>query len=178
MFPFPATIPDWLSWVFCRYQSNGVLLDGQPIVNFLSPLVATPNVNNTSIDVSMPGALPTYAGEASTSTFAIAANTIVGINTSAGAVTLHTPGTPAPGTTFSATDVALFVETNQATLTDVTNGYLIQNPLDLAYYATLTWGPGSGGGANPNIPKGYGATWRQMTKTIASVTTTVWAVAR
>lgn len=178
MFPFPANVADWLSWVFCRFQANGVLLPGEPAVNYLSPLVAVDNPSNGTIDVSMTGSVLAYAGEASTSTFAIAANTSVALNTSANVVVLKTPGTPTPGTMFAVTDVALFVETNQATLTDTTNSYLIQNPIDLGYYATLTWGTGSGGGTNPNLPKGFGASWRQMTKTIASVTTPVWAVAR
>lgn len=178
MFPFAGNIADWLSWVFCRFQAAGVALPGQPTVNFLSPLTAVNNDANTSIDVSMTGSIIAYGGQAATATFAIPANTHVGLNTSANAVAMTTPGTPTPGTVFGVTDVARAVMTNEGTLTDATNNYPIQNPIDFDFYPTITWGPGSGGASNPALPPGFPATWRQMVRTISGTPQTVWAVAR
>lgn len=175
-FPFPATIPDWLSWIFCRFQWNGTPLPGEPAVNYLSPLVATDNPTNKTIDVSLSGGVLAFAGEISSSTFAAAANTSIVANASLNSVAISAPGTPTLGTRIqvAATPLASLA-TNTVTLTDTVNPtVLFQNPLDLELYSTMTWGLGSGGGANPQLPKGYCATWQKASVTVAGVTTIYW----
>lgn len=106
----------------------------------------------------------------------IAGGTSQGFNSSGGSIALHTPNPSSDGVQFEAYDAAGLagsVNTNPVTMTDA-NGLLIQNPYDLGYYATITWGPGSGGGANPNISAGDCHSWQRTTVTIASVTTPYW----
>lgn len=129
-FPFPSTIPDWLAWVFCRFMSNGTLLPGEPAVNFLSPLTATDNPGNRSLDIGFNGAVLSFGGILTTSG-SLLGNTRYGFNSSQFALNtgpaLVLPGGAADGTIVGIGDAQGAANTNPAVITsaDLIN---IQSP--------------------------------------------------
>jgi len=129
-FPFPSTIPDWLAWVFCRFQSNGTLLPGEPNVNFLSPLTATDNPGNRSIDIGFNGSVLAFGGII-TSSGAILGNTRVGFNSSQFAAgsgpSIVLPGGAADGTLVAIGDIQGAANTNPAQITSA-DLISVQNP--------------------------------------------------
>ena len=87
---------------------------------------------------------------------------------------LRTPDISADGNTFAVGDGGRVSDVNPASLHDV-NGYLLENPLDGGLYATLNWGPGSGGAvANPNLAPGDVYGFMRLTVTTTSGPLTYW----
>lgn len=86
---------------------------------------------------------------------------------------LTAPSPAVDGTIFQTGDAGGYVDTNGATLTDV-NGSQFANPIDGSLQTVLTWGPGTGGSINPNLPTYSIYTWQRTTVTGPSGSVTYW----
>ena len=155
-----TTVKDWLQQLW-NVAYNGVATAGEIFLNFLPPITVTDNPTGGpegwgSIDIGLNvSGLLGWGGVQSGATYVIPASSVIGFDTTANAVALSTPTTSADGTEFAAFDAGRAVEgTYGASLVDSAHGYLIENPIDLSLNASLNWGPGSGGGGNPNLPNG------------------------
>lgn len=104
-----------------------------------------------------------YGGLVTASSTTMTVDSRTDFDTSLNAVALVMPSVATPGgygQPVGASHVGGDVELgNGATLTDTNNNWQIQNPIDMALYTTITWGPGSGGDPNPNLPNYASVDW-------------------
>ena len=171
----------WLDQFFFGYQTiqiAGISVPSERTLNFVTGVTAQddPLNSRTNLYISgggTPAFLPQIiTGNNPTVPVVGTINNFGDLeaNTYAGPISVYTP-VPISGTsTFRLRDVGGAVATYTITLTDrnATPGYLIQNPIDGGFYNTITFGPGSGGGANPNLPAYTSVTFTLTSNTIVS----------